>query len=377
MQNTLRPIAIHLPQFHPIPENDEWWGKGFTEWTNVVKAKPLFSGHYQPHEPTGLGYYDLREAAVRFEQARLAKEHGIFGFCYYHYWFNGRRILEKPVEAILKSGQPDFPFMLCWANENWTRKWDGGDSTVLLQQNYSADDAYEHILALLPMFRDKRYIRVNNKPVFAFYRTGLISNLEEYVRIFRAEAAKENMELYLCRFYNSGDYSIWPFLDASIEFQPFTQSLDNYWKHIGNKPANFIKRLQVKLLKKTGFVNRAEKKYTDIYKRLAYNDYVDYVMANYTFNPAIKLYPGVMPSWDNTARRGEEAFLFTKANPEKFRSWLEFYKDNFRPYSEEENFIFINAWNEWAEGTHLEPDVKWGDGNLQAVKHVFGVDKPS
>lgn len=371
MQNNIRAIAIHLPQFHPVPENDEWWGKGFTEWTNVVKAKPLFKGHYQPHVPADLGYYDLRLAETRAAQAQMAKDNGIYGFCYYHYWFNGKRILEKPVEEILKSGQPDFPFMLCWANENWTRKWDGGDKTILLEQKYSAQDAYDHIHALLPMFKDKRYIRINNKPVFAFYRTGLISNIEEYVKVFREEAAKENMELYLCRFYNMGDYKTLPYLDAAIEFQPPTESLDNYMKLFNAKTSSLIKRAGAKLLKKAGLKTLSESKYNKLYKRLNYNDYVDYVIANYKFNTENKIFPGVMPSWDNTARRGKEAFMFKDANPEKFEEWLRFYKKNFKPYSKEENFVFINAWNEWAEGNHLEPCVKWGDRYLKAVKSVF------
>src|SRR5262249_10072617 len=157
----------YLPQFHPIPENDAWWGKGFTEWKNVAKAKPLFKGHYQPHLPANLGFYDLRLSEVREAQARLAKEHGIYGFCYYHYWFNGKRILERTFQEVFESGKPDFPFMLCWANENWTRAWDGNDKDILLEQKYSAEDDRKHINALIPYFKDHRYIRIDNKPVVA------------------------------------------------------------------------------------------------------------------------------------------------------------------------------------------------------------------
>ena len=164
MKNRL--IALYLPQYHPVPENDAWWGKGFTEWTNVTKASPLYKGHYQPQLPADLGFYDLRVPEVREEQAKLATENGIYGFCYYHYWFNGRRILERPFQEVFESGKPDFPFMLCWANENWTRRWDGLEKEVLLQQNYSDEDDVQHMESLVKYFKAPRYIRVNNKPVF-------------------------------------------------------------------------------------------------------------------------------------------------------------------------------------------------------------------
>src|SRR5215467_8332153 len=175
----VRLIAFYLPQFHPISGNDQWWGKGFTEWRNVVRGRPLFPGHYQPHLPADLGFYDLRVPEIRQAQADLAQEYGIHGFCYYHYWFNGRRLLQRPFEEILASGKPDFPFCLCWANENWTRTWDGGDDQILLAQNYSDEDDLTHIKSLIPAFRDKRYIRVNGKPVLLVYRTTSLPNPSE------------------------------------------------------------------------------------------------------------------------------------------------------------------------------------------------------
>jgi len=164
--NSVRPIAINLPQFHPIRQNNEWWGEGFTEWTNVTRAKPLFKGHYQPHLPADLGFYDLRLSESREAQAQMAKHYGIHGFCYYHYWFNGQRLLERPLQEILYMGKPDFPFMLCWANENWTRRWDGMDDDILMCQNYSEEDDIAHMTYLMRYFKDPRYITVDGKPVF-------------------------------------------------------------------------------------------------------------------------------------------------------------------------------------------------------------------
>lgn len=216
----VRAIAFYLPQYHPVPENDEWWGKGFTEWRNVSKARPLFPGHYQPHLPADLGFYDLRLPEVREAQAELARAHGISGFVYYHYWFNGRRILERPFNEVLQSGKPDFPFCLCWANENWTRIWDGGDKHILLEQKYSAQDDLAHIQSLIPAFRDERYIRVNGKPLFLVYRAELIPDPVRTAAIWREAAIKAGVgDLYLARVesYDSVHRNInapWRLLDC-------------------------------------------------------------------------------------------------------------------------------------------------------------------
>ena len=218
----LRLIAMYLPQYHPIPENDEWWGKGFTEWRNVSKAKPQFKGHYQPHLPADLGFYDLRVEESRIAQAELAKQYGIHGFCYYHYWFNGRRLLERPLEEVLKSGKPDFPFCICWANENWTRRWDGEEQNVLMKQVYSEEDDRNHIRDLFRIFKDRRYIRVNGKPVFLVYRTENIPDPKRTAEIWREEARRAGVgELYLVRVESIGGCDpVSIGFDAALEFAP-------------------------------------------------------------------------------------------------------------------------------------------------------------
>ncbi len=219
-----RAIAFYLPQFHPIPENDEWWGKGFTEWTNVAKAGPLFEGHYQPHIPGELGYYDLRLPQARQAQAELAKEYGIYGFCYYHYWFNGKLLLNQPLDEVLASGEPDFPFCLCWANEDWTRAWDGRSGSVLIKQDYNDKDDLHHIMYLKHIFEDTRYIRIDGRPLFLVYRANRMPNPKRTTKIWREQARKHGIgELYLCRVESFPDEHTDPGaigFDASVEFQP-------------------------------------------------------------------------------------------------------------------------------------------------------------
>lgn len=372
----LRPIAIYLPQFHPIPENDEWWGKGFTEWTNVAKAKPLFHGHHQPKLPSDLGFYDLRVAEVREEQAALAKEYNIYGFCYYHYWFNGRQVLERPIKEILKSGKPDFPFMLCWANENWTRVWDGGEKNVLLEQKYSPDDDVNHIKHLIPYFKDPRYIRIDNKPVFAIYRSSNLPDPAATVKTWREEAKKEGIELYLVRFESmneTGEKHLLPGFDAGVEFQP----------HLGMKnPYVPQKSLRNEINKET--LKRAYLRRKNIFKKWAgtfkspdgevyeYKDFVEReLLALQKFKPSYKLFRNVCPAFDNTSRKAKNYVVLKNSTPDLFQKWLQAEVDAFEPYSKEENIFFINAWNEWAEGNYLEPDKKWERKYLEAVKNVF------
>ncbi len=354
MSKRLRALAVILPQFHPIPENDKWWGKGFTEWTNVVKALPRFKNHYQPHLPADLGFYDLRLAQTREAQAQLAKEHNIFGFCIHHYWFNGKQLIDEPVNEMLKLGKPEFPFMLCWANENWTRRWDGLDKEVLIEQHYNIEDHRNHAKWLCEnVFNDKRYITIDGKPFFLFFNADIIPDLEETIQIWRDEVKKHGFDdIYLGgvrtaegKIPNAKELGF----DVAIEWQPD-------WNNLHIIP-NFLK----KLLSKIGITNN--------YRSISYDKIVDRMIAK--IKPSDKHYICIMPSWDNSARRKNNAFIITDSTPEKYMHWLESTCEKAETYSEEENFVFINAWNEWAEGNHLEPDQKWGLGYLEKTKAVL------
>ncbi len=221
--NKIKPIAIYLPQFHPIPENDIWWGKGFTEWTNVTKAQPRFQGHYQPHLPADLGFYDLRLEEARLAQEQLAKDYGIHGFCYYHYWFNGKRILQEPLDRKMQNRKEDLPFLMCWANENWTRTWDGLDKEVLLKQEYGFDDDLAHIQHLISFFKDERYIKVEGKPIFVVYRPNLFPDIQKTISIWRKAVREAGFpDLYIGYALNAENHFSPQSLgfDFAFEFQP-------------------------------------------------------------------------------------------------------------------------------------------------------------
>ena len=358
MEN-IRALAFYLPQFHPIPENDAWWGKGFTEWRNVVKAKPHFKEQYQPHLPADVGFYDLRLIEVMEQQAALAKEHGIHGFIYYHYWFNGKQVLEFPVKNMIAQKKPDFPFMICWANENWSRNWDGGFDNLLLKQDYSFEDDRLHMEYLCKeIFYDSRYIKIDNKPVFAVYRTELFPDPAATAVIWNEVCRQYGFNgIYLLKvesFFDRLPPNEIGF-DAVVEFQPD-------WSNLPQRvPVNFIE----KVLHKSGI--KKSPKYNDyIYE---YSELVEKAINKKT--APYKRYPGITPMWDNTARRKKDAYIFKNATPELYGEWLSHITKTFRPFSENENFIFINAWNEWAEGNHLEPCQKWGKQYLEVTRKII------
>lgn len=356
-------IAFLLPQFHPIPENDRWWGNGFTDWTNVVKAKPQFKGHYQPHLPADLGFYDLRLSESREAQAELALEYGIHGFCFYHYWFNGRRLLERPIDELISMGRPNIPFCLCWANENWTRRWDGMESEILIQQVYSPSDDLAHIRHLIPVFADPRYIKVDNRPIFLVYRANRLPDPLRTTGIWRREAERAGLGgIYLVRVESFSDETGDPRLlgfDSALEFQPRWQLLDGLriyrrkWWHrrrLGTAERGFIR-----------------------FNVCEYDQLVEAAIGL-----KLPLYPrirGVCPGFDNTARRQSGGVILKGSTPEGYARWLSsVVRINRAPLlhdKAEAQFVFINAWNEWAEGNHLEPCHKWGRAYLEATRDAL------
>lgn len=343
-------IAYYLTQFHPIPENDKWWGKGFTEWANVVKALPQFKGHYQPRLPGDLGYYDLRLKEVHEEQVRIAKNYGIYGFCYYFYWFNGKRLLEQPLDLVLNNPDLDFPFCLFWANESWARRWDGSEEDILIEQKYSDEDDLNLIKFLFPIFKDRRYIRVNNKPLLNIYRPTLMPNMKKTIKMWRKYCIDNGgFDLYITISNTHSVENPEKFgADASIEYA------------IGRANNYDINKLEL-------FNNN----YTSGAWIVDYNDIIDY-----SYNKAIpnyKEFRSLCPDWDNEARRAEgKGGTIINSTPYLYKFWLEHLINNTKENFEgDERLVFINAWNEWAEGTYLEPDSRNGYAYLDATARAL------
>jgi hypothetical protein len=351
-----RLIAMHLPQYHPIPENDAWWGKGFTEWTNVARARPLFRGHHQPHLPADLGFYDLRLPEARAAQAELAREHGLGGFCYYHYWFGGRRLLERPFEEILRSGEPDFPFCLCWANEPWSRRWLGEERDVLMPQAYSAEDDLAHDRWLARAFEDPRYIRVAGRPVFLIYRPKSIPDLGGSLdRLRRAVAGEGVADPWLVGVdaHSPGtDFRDHGF-NGTMAFTPQLGVLPDFLVD-GPTPGKLRRNLGL------GVPSARLKLYDDTAARRA----MDGIRRPFPH------YPCCYVSWDNSPRRGRDGIVVVNGTPGGFARDLAACIDRAGSLPEGERLVFVNAWNEWAEGNHLEPDAQDGRAYLEALRQV-------
>lgn len=367
----VRVLAFYLPQFHPTPENDRWWAKGFTDWINVAKAHPVFPGHYQPHVPGELGYYDLRDPRVREAQAEMARTHRISGFCYYHYWFGGKRLLHEPFDEMLRLGSPNFPFCLCWANENWTRRWDGQDHQILIAQNYSPEDDRAHIEFLLPAFSDPRYVKVQGKPLFLVYRTEMLPDPARTAAIWREQARAAGLPgLYLARvesFVGGLDPATIGF-DAAIEFAPD-------WRVLPTMPRlpmarTFLGRLQ-DLAWRLGLPagrswDHRVYHYDDLVQRMLAKPPVTY-----------RRFRCVTPAWDNTARRTHGAMILHGSTPDRYEAWLSaVLEETASRYTLDERLVFVDAWNEWGEGSHLEPDRKWGRAYLEATLRAIAAVTP-
>lgn len=355
-------IAYYLPQFHPTPDNDKWWGKGYTEWTNVAKAKPLFKGHYQPKIPADLGFYDLRLPEVREAQAQLAKEAGIYGFCYWSYWFgNGKEELELPFNEVLASGKPNFPFMLCWANESWHSKFWNKDSTVktvtLLEQLYPGkDDIERYFYHRLPAFKDQRYIKVGNKPVFMIYEWADYENVSEFISIWNQLAKKEGFD---------GIYFI-AHVKSSLEN---TKQTFRKIQELGFDAINTV-RLWSSWLDLNLFHRKLKSALYYIFGRPRTLDFR--YISKFFFKPEDKLesiFPTLVPNWDHSPRSGNRGVILTNSTPDAFKEHafnvLSEVKDKSGP-----NFVFIRAWNEWGEGNYMEPDQKYGKGYIEALRAV-------
>jgi lipopolysaccharide biosynthesis protein len=381
MNDNVRLIAFNLPQYHPIPENDLWWGRGFTEWTNVAKATPRFPGHYQPHLPADLGFYDLRLPEARQAQADLAREYGVFGFCYYHYWFNGKRLLERPFDDILASGQPDFPFCLCWANETWSRRWTAEEKEILQPQEYGGeDDDRAHFKYLLKALCDPRAITVDGKPVFLVYRAWKLPEPIRTTDIWREEALKAGLPgLYLVSV--GGHINVQPLklgFDAVVDFQPdwgALYSIDNSLNKIKYGP-NRLRRIihpqwALDYISRQYESLRRSHNTQQLYSQLQVVEYcraVDVLsgLLGKSFDHTV--FPCVCPRWDNTPRRGDKGLVLVDDDPELFRLWLQRSIEYVSQSPVETRIVFINAWNEWGEGNHLEPDLRYGTAYLEAVR---------
>lgn len=344
-------IAYYLTQFHPNPENDEWWGRGVTEWNNVCRAVPQFLGHYQPRLPGELGYYDLRLKENMLRQAELAKNYGIYGFSFYYYWFNGKRLLRGPLDMFMENPDIDIKFNLCWANENWTRAFDGHSSEILMEQP-SDVDSYRNVAASwAPYMKDRRYIRCNGKPVITIYRPSLIPCMRETIAYWRHSLIDLGVgDIYAIGCVENGVHIdlLKNGFDACTEFHPGT--VYHTLSKINDRMA----------FARNDFVGEVFD-YMDIVEKKRYFEY------SYP-----KCYRAVMPMWDNTARRNNKGMIFTNASPALYSQWLRDVIEERRHLSDtEESYLFINAWNEWGEGAYMEPDKRYGYAYLDATRRTI------
>lgn len=371
-----RVIAFYLPQFHPIPENDAWWGKGFTEWTNVVTGKPRFEGHGQPHVPADLGYYDLRVAETRQHQADMARAAGIEAFCYYHYWFRGKRLLNRPLDEVLASKAPDFPFCLCWANQTWSRAWSGREHDVLISQGYDAADHAAHIDWLCGVFADSRYLRVEGRPLFLIYLPEDIPDVGRVLEAWRDACAQRiGVEPYFCgvrtgfsKLDSAGLRTLG--FDGVVEFEPNRKHFPTS-KNVTGHAVSLLQRVLpaswYDALRNHRWLGKR-----NLNTIVDYAAYVDRSIERPVLDDAT--YPVVFPSWDNTVRR-TSATIIENHDAAQYGRWLEDAVSRVGQRTPDRRLVFLNAWNEWAEGCHLEPDQQHGHAFLDATRATLGLRK--
>lgn len=384
-ENKARVIAFYLPQFHPIPENDKWWGKGFTEWTNVGKAKPLFRGHYQPRVPADLGYYDLRMPQIKEEQARMAREAGVEGFCYWHYWFGeGKRILAGPLTEVLETGKPDFPFCIGWANHSWsTRTWNNvvrrSNSTMLLEQKYLGEKDYtDFFYDSLRFFKDNRYIKVDGKPLFVIYRPLDFPDVKQFITLWRNLAVRNGLPGM--HFVGVSETAANFHIDEQFKKTYKIARLDeSEWccqriLNLGFDAVNSRGTSRAEMIVKGKFVRlfqMALRRFLHIdtldkysYKKIAKHLYTETDRRN-------DVYPTLLPQYDRSPRGGKSAVIYHGSTPELFRKSIETLIPLIRHKNREHNIVFLQSWNEWGEGNYVEPDIVHGRGYLDALHDYF------
>lgn len=364
MKKSPKIMAFYLPQYHEIPENNQWWGEGFTEWTNTKKAKPLFKGHYQPRTPYNDYYYNLLDKKSLQWQADLMKKYNVYGLCMYHYWFNGKKLLEKPMEILLDNKDIDLNYCMCWANETWARTWDGKEKDILIKQEYGdKEDWIKHLEYMMKFFNDKRYIKDNGRPVLVIYKTQLIPQINEMVKCWQEYLKKNNMpKIKIVEIFNAKQNKCYcNESEAYIEFEPnYTWSKEREENGIIKYGYSKLKIHSKKILNM--------KKPPKIFLDIKYYDKVwNSILNRKREINGREVYLGAFVNWDNTARKGYNATITQGSTPEKFSKYL---SKQYKIATEVTNseYIFINAWNEWAEGTYLEPDKKYKYGYLEAVK---------
>ena len=363
-------IAFYLPQFHPFPENDKWWGKGFTEWTNVGNAKKMFKGHYQPRVPADLGYYDLRLPQVREEQAELAKEAGVAAFCYWHYWFgNGKQLMDMPLQEVLRLGKPDFPFCLGWANHSWvSTNWNIEKSSfipqTLMEQKYPGEqDIVDHFYKMLPAFKDKRYFRIHDKLLFLIYK---IDKLPDFA-------------FFKCKWNSLAEMNGLPKFFFVANSENITDISKDIYKEAD---AIALSRIFAPL----GFEDTKIKKTFNVYMKHIISRFFNYPLNKYDYSKVIKVmdtdvfenrnvYPAIIPNWDPSPRRGAgTAIIYHNSTPELFKKHIKMVFKRIHNKHNDDRVVFLKSWNEWAEGNYMEPDLKWGKGYIQALREALEED---